>query len=1438
MIRKNHAVRCIFVLCLAMIMAGSVCHVNVKGSDISGSAEKVDISRIGGGYAASEQIPGVYFLPVLYDASNGLPTSEANYILADSKGYIWIGGSGGIRRFDGVSFEEITLDKFTDEDDEKQEKISSGENINVRSLFEDSRGRIWIGTNDRGVIVIDGQNIKRFKKQENGLLSDSIRTFAEDAMGNVFIGTTSGVAYADSALKLNSIEDGIVSEKRVLRLVTDRSGDVYGHTSDGIVFKVSTGGIKEAYESLDLGIKKITTILADPERAGYLYFGTSGQKVYHGRFGDNKSSMETIVTDPAENIHWLDHACGRLWVSSTSVVGYVDTNGKFVERGSLPIKNSFEMMTHDLQGNLWFASSRYGIMKIVADNFLDLTGAAVLEPEIVNAVCRRGDYLYAGTDNGLRIIDSNYSSVNNEITEYFKDCRIRCIMNDSKGNTWFSIFSGKYSLVCLNAEGKLRNYNVNNGLPVNEIMCTYEMNDGTFIVGTKSGVALFRNGFAKEVYGAEQGLKNTNIMTVCEGHDGEVYAGTDGDGIYIIRDGALQGRIGTDEGLGSDIIMRLKKDKDGIIWVITASTVEYIKDGNIVKTPNNTKTYKNCYDVVRDENDQLWFLSLNGVYVISAENAINDSTTGYKLFDRSNGLTSIPVPYCYGTLGDNGILYIAGNTGISAVDTEKLYDFSGTTRLGIKSLYYAGKEIFPDERGDYILPEENGLLQIDPVVFDHTITNPLIRVYLEGMNDEGKKGTQKDLMNLDLEYSRLKYGNYTLHIQILDKITESVLSERTFRIEKKPAFFERLSVRIIMMLLALAAIGILVWRIMTNTVIRKQYVQIQEARDEADRANSAKSRFLANMSHEIRTPINTIIGMDEMILRENAKDVKREYFNSVTGYARDIKYASESLLNLINDLLDISKIESGKAHLVEQEYDTVELLRGIASMIRGRAEDKKLYFDLNIDETLPKRLYGDGGKIKQIILNILTNAVKYTDEGGFTLNVKVTGRNEAGVALRISVKDTGIGIKPDDIERLFTAYERLDEVKNSNIQGTGLGLDISKQFAEMMGGKLWCESVYGEGSEFLFTLKQKIADPAQIGVFLEKTDESSGKAYKPQFIAPDADILVVDDNPMNLNVIKGLLKPTKIFVTTAASGEECLEKIAVSDFNVVLLDHMMPGMDGIETLERIRADHPDLPVYALTANSTAGGEEFYTSKGFNGYLTKPIDIVAVEHAIMRHLPENIMSKPTEEDEVQEETDLSEDMRWLEDLEGISVPDGIKNSGGVSQFIFSLNMFYDSIEDNASVIEKAYDEEDIKLATVKVHALKSSARIIGALKLSQDCQEMEDAGNRKDTEYIFAHKEKLLADYRKYKDRLKKLKNADEADGDKQEISESELKDAYSTLKDCIDQMDYDAVEMILTQLKEYKLPQKDEEIVTTLNKALQRVDWEQMEEVVGKCTIG
>ncbi len=1368
-------------------------------------------TSFGGAYAATGQIANVGYTAEIYDASKGLPTSDANFVMGSSDGYIWIGSYSGIIRYDGNQF--VRLDTT--------DGLTSG-----RGLFEDSKGRIWVGTNDNGVVVIDG-NERIHLTYKEGLPSSSIRVFAEDNDGNVYIGTTAGVCYVDEEMNINLIDDDRINEERVLRLDSDPAGRIYGQTKNGLIFLIENKTLIKVLTSEELGMEKITTIKTDPLNLGKVYFGTEGSNIYYGDFGDPASAMEKISVAPLSNIHWISYDCNRIWVTSISQCGYLDRMKRFKLLDNILLDSGIEMMTSDYQGNMWFASSTQGVMKIVTNNFMDITHKVGIGEVVANAACIYGSDLYVGTDNGLIIIDRNDYIVKNDLTEMIGSSRVRCIKNGTDDDLWIGTYTNDLGLIHISKQGDITSYTKENGMPDNEIRCITPVEDGRTLVGTNVGVAIIRDDKVIQTIGPEEGIKNTTILSVEKGEKGLIYVGSDGDGIYVVN-GNLISRITRDDGLTSDVILRIKKDEvHGVYWLVTSNSIEYLKDG--VVYPVTSFPYNNNYDLYFDKRGDMWISSSFGIYSTDTDQMLNDAVSDYRLYTVDNGLASVPTAQGYCALDDEGYLYIPCRNGLTRVNIDHFTDATMPIKAEISSVYCGDEELLPDEEGTYTIPSSGGRIRISAAVLDYTLLNPIVEVYMEGREDEGLRVTRSSLT--PLEYTGLAYGSYKLHIRVTDNTGRTELIDRVFNIVKKPRISEMPAVRMFLILIIAALSGVIVWRILQRTVIQSQYIQIRRAKEEAERANTAKSRFLANMSHEIRTPINTIMGMNEMAMREDPTGVPKPYFISMMNYAFDIRNASESLLSLINDLLDISKIESGKMHLVEQEYDTQEMLRSIVSMIRVRSTQKELIFDVVVDELLPKSMYGDQGKIKQIVLNLLTNAVKYTDTGGFALKVSMTERVNDECTLKFSVKDTGIGVKKEDLDRVFTAYERLDEQKNSGIQGTGLGLDISRRFAELMGGSLVCESEYGKGSEFILTVSQRIMDKTPVGAFSEHDEGNAKGPYVPQFIAPDADVLVVDDNPMNLTVIKGLLKGTRVFVTTATSGEECLEKIKDTSFHVVLLDHMMPGMDGLETVAEIRKSFPELPVYALTANS-ASGEEFYKSKGFNGYLAKPIDSRTLETTIMKHLPEEIMEKPAAENAVEELKEMPDNLKWIYDTEGISTEDGIRNSGGISNYIISLNMFLDTIDTNARVIRDSYESGNIRLYTIKVHSMKSSARIVGALELSALAEELEDAGNREDMDFINENTYRLLDVYEAFKEKLKKL-HEEEDSAVKEAIPAEELKGAWSALADVIPQMDFDAVEMILEQLKGYALPEEDDRKIKELGRMLKLFDWDGMEALIG-----
>lgn len=419
-------------------------------------------------------------------------------------------------------------------------------------------------------------------------------------------------------------------------------------------------------------------------------------------------------------------------------------------------------------------------------------------------------------------------------------------------------------------------------------------------------------------------------------------------------------------------------------------------------------------------------------------------------------------------------------------------------------------------------------------------------------------------------------------------------------------------------------------RIIDNTETYEYTNKLIELKDDAEKANRAKSVFLTNMSHEIRTPLNAIMGMDELILRESKSE-------EIRGYAGDIREAGKTLLSIINDVLDMSRIESGKLEIVNVNYEMNSLLYNVYTMISMRAESKSLIFMMEADETIPNLLYGDEVRLKQCMINILGNAVKYTKDGAIRFHVTWEELSDDDILIHVSVSDTGIGIREEDLEKIFNSFERVDYQKNRSVEGTGLGLNITKQLIEMMGGALKVESEYGAGSTFSFTIPQKRRGQTAIGK-IELSSLANARAHQSdfQFYAPDAKILVVDDNAVNISVVRGLLKKCGIKADKALSGPECLDKAYKNHYDIILMDHMMPGMDGIDTYRRLRemkdCQCKDTPCIALTANALSGSRQQYLDAGFADYLSKPINIDELYRILREYLPSEYLVPQNENEE--------------------------------------------------------------------------------------------------------------------------------------------------------------------------------------------------------------
>ena len=522
--------------------------------------------------------------------------------------------------------------------------------------------------------------------------------------------------------------------------------------------------------------------------------------------------------------------------------------------------------------------------------------------------------------------------------------------------------------------------------------------------------------------------------------------------------------------------------------------------------------------------------------------------------------------------------------------------------------------------------------------------------------------------------------------------------------------------------------------------------ELEKAKQEALSANKVKSEFLANMSHEIRTPINSMLGFNEMILRETEE-------KDIYSYASNIKKSGQTLLSLVNDILDLSKVEAGKMEIINGEYDTVYVTKDLVRMIKPRVDEKGLELKLNIDSRIPKRLSGDVVRIGQILMNLLTNAVKYTKKGEVLLTVSFKGIKDDKAYLYFEVKDTGMGIKKENIEKLFSEFSRVEE-KTHAIEGTGLGIPITVKFLKLMNSKLEVESTVGKGSSFSFLLEQKVIDPTPAGEidFVGYDSETDINVFREDFTAPGVRVLVVDDVPMNLLVFKGLLKQSLMSIDTADSGFAAIEMIEKNDYDIVFLDHQMPEMDGITTLEKLKNEYPDrvgnTPYIALTANAISGARDMYIKSGFSDYLTKPIDGAALTVIFRKWLPnEKIKDAPVSRKKLVKKEDSTQATVWDLEKVGINVKTGLGYTSNDTGFYLEILQDYvASFDETKKVLLDSLQKKDLKNYEIKVHSLKGTSKTIGAMDFSEKAKAMEYAAKEGNTALLEAENEGMLKAY--------------------------------------------------------------------------------------------
>ena len=722
------------------------------------SAEETDGSK---GYSA-----------FLYDNSSGLTTSEANAIAQTSIGFIWIGGYSGLTRYDGSEFHRF----------DSSSGISS-----VNCLFVDSQDRLWIGTNDSGIAVRENAQFKLWGRNE-GLVSLSVRAICEDGQGNIIIATTYGLAYINSEGELFKINDPRIEGKYLRQLSADKDGVVYGCTMDSCFFSMENLKLTSFYDGSKLGIGEIYCITPDPNEKGKVLLGTDSNNIVSGCMAEGMKDIKTLSAYPQENINDIHFASdNKMWICSNNGVGYFE-GSKYTEMKNLPMNSSIISITEDFEGNLWFASSRQGVMKIISSPFVDITGIAGLNRVVVNTTCMYQEDLYIGTDVGLQLLDKNYRQKENVLTRLLEGVRIRSIKADSGGRLWLCTYSNdaNFGLVCYYGDGTYKVYNEESGMVSSKIRTMTELSDGTIAVAGSGGVNLLKDDKVIATYDGTCGISNTEILSIAEGENGSIYFGSDGGGLYIVENEQLRW-LGMDDGLKSEIIMQLHKDPlRDVYWIITSNSISYLKNGEIHTLSNFP--YSDNYDMQFDANGGIWILSSNGIYFVNGDNLIEDEDLVYSFYDTITGLPSIATANSRNYISEDGTLYIAGISGVSSININTARKGKNDAKLVIPFITVDDEEIYVKIDETIILPSDCQRITINGLAMTYT-HNPQVSYYLEGFDDKATMVARHEMK--PVSYMNLSSGNYVFHMSIIDVMTGDEVNTLSVNIVKERSLYEQ-----------------------------------------------------------------------------------------------------------------------------------------------------------------------------------------------------------------------------------------------------------------------------------------------------------------------------------------------------------------------------------------------------------------------------------------------------------------------------------------------------------------------------------------------------------------------------------------------------------------------------------------------------------------------
>lgn len=1143
-----------------------------------------------------------------WQVKDGLPQNTIFAITQTTDGYIWIGTTDGLVRFDGVNFD--TFSKLN---------TPAITNNKIFSLCTGKDGSLWVGTGGGGLVRFKNNRFTRFSTAD-GLSHDFIRTLF---MGHraLWIGTEKGLCrLEDGVFKTITTRDGL-SNNSVRSILQAADGSVWIGTAGGGLDRLQNG-VFSHYHALH-GLPSGYVRALYQEKSGRLWIGTFGTGVYYYENGVFSSYTTTTLNSSEKVLVFQEDKNGGFWIGTAIMIARLMNlvNPSLKTSGNLSLSNVLAIF-EDQEGSLWIGTYNDGLHRLRDARFTCFTTQEGLSFDNVLSVYEdRSGVLWLGTSRWLsHKRNGDFSPLP------FPDNRgaapvVLSIGEDKNGGLWFGTLD--HGLFYMN-DGILRSFTIKDGLGENWIRAVTAASQGGVWVGTNGGGLDLLNGKVLKSITTRDGLSNNIVLSIIEDRDLTLWIGTN-DGLNRLKDGVFT-IYRKPDGLSDNTILTMYRDSEGILWLGTNGGLNCFHNGRFTSyTTKEGLKNDSIYQILEDSGENFWMLCGNGVLRVSKRD-LEDYRQGAvdkvysTLYGRADGMKSTQSnqggtqPAAWKT--QDGKLWFASAKGVAMIEPNQLTLNTRKPPVIIEKVFADGVSVehHTIESKDKPASSQRTSMHFAPGIerfkFHFTALSFLVpervkfRYILEGYETRWREGGTAR----SAQYMNIPPGQYTFRVIACNNDGIWNTTGASFRFYLEPFIYQTWWFYVLSgMLLIVLSIGVYRWRIdrlkqreeELAALVARRTAELEKAKQAADAANKAKSRFLAQMSHEIRTPLNSIIGFSDLLMEAGLEHREADY-------AKTIYSSGEALLSIIDDILDLSKIEAGVISFQLEDFSISDIVSEVTGIIRPRILNDQVKVNSHVSSYIPFTVKQDAGRFRQVLLNLVSNAVKFTEAGEIELRVEIEEEQAERLKICCTVRDTGIGIPPDKLESVFQPFQQADDSITRKYGGTGLGLPICKQIARLMGGDIWADSTLGEGSTFYFT------------AWVEKS--TSQDSNKESTVIPEENpggiqsrrslhILLAEDNPINQKLARHIFHKTNHHLEIVEDGKQAVDVFLADPdkYDLIFMDIQMPEMDGFRATSEIRVRGFDkIPIVAMTAQSMKGDRQKCLDAGMNDYIPKPI----------------------------------------------------------------------------------------------------------------------------------------------------------------------------------------------------------------------------------------